>query len=485
MKLFLINHSCKYECEKICRIFFPAECFEFIPEKEEKTDEDYVYTEITENGDSLTFYAEVLINGKRADFSETVSSDAATDDSTKEKYLARSMVRALAAVTGFVPPWGILTGVRPSKLMQKHIGEKGEEKADTIFNGFLMVSPEKTRLAHSVATAEQKCIGLSERSSYSVYVSIPFCPTRCSYCSFVSHSIAQAKKLIPDYVRLLCEEIEYSAQLAAEAGLKVDTVYIGGGTPTSLEAADLEKICDALNAHFGARLCREFTVEAGRPDTITKEKLEVLKKAGVTRISINPQTFSDEVLHNIGRKHSAQDTIDKFNLARSLGFDNINMDFIAGLPGDSVENFRASIEKAIALGAENITVHTLALKKSASLVTEDETGTVCDETPGMLGIASQLLYGAGYIPYYMYRQSKSVGNLENVGWCRQGRECLYNIYMMEEIHSIMAMGGGAVTKLVDPDTKQIERVYNFKYPYEYISRFAELLERKRSMNIPR
>lgn len=484
MNLYLIGHECRYECEKICRIFYPAEDFVFVCSPADVPFTGGVYTKLEKKDGVTVFSAEVRLCGKQQKQSETVPSAECPDIGSEEKYLARCIVKCLSEITGIVPPWGILTGVRPSKLMLREIEANGQENAEKLFSGLLMVRPDKIKLASDVALAEKKCIDLSQSNSYSVYVSIPFCPTRCSYCSFVSHSIASAKKLIPDYVRLLCREIEHTAAIAKEAGLKLETVYMGGGTPTSLDAEDLEKITSALNRHFDAKSCREFTVEAGRPDTITAEKLKVLKNAGVGRISINPQTFSDEVLQNIGRKHTAADILEKFALARSLGFDNINMDFIAGLPGDSPAGFRQSIEKALELRPENITVHTLALKKAAEIVTEDETQTVCRETEEMLSFASESLGRAGYMPYYMYRQSKSVGNLENVGYCLSGTECLYNIYMMEEIHSIMAVGGGAVTKLVNPADRQIERIYNFKYPYEYISRFDELISRKDAMIIP-
>ena len=223
---------------------------------------------------------------------------------------------------------------------------------------------------------------------------------------------------------------------------------------------------------------REFTVEAGRPDTIDKEKLRVLKNAGITRISINPQTFSDSVLQAIGRSHTAQETVEKYLLARNLGFNNINMDFIAGLPTDTYEGFCESLTRAVSLSPENITVHTLALKRSASIVTGKETDSVASDTERMVEFSSRILSENGYTPYYMYRQSKSVGNLENVGWCKKDKPCLYNIYMMEEIHTVLAVGGAAVTKLVNPDDESLERVYNFKYPYEYITRFSEILSRK-------
>lgn len=480
MLLYLLGHTYKYECEKICRIYYPTEKILFAESEDVPADggDKLVYTRVEEKGENVVFSCRVLLNGKEDAGEAAVPAEKCPTDPDREKELARVMTDILTRLTGLVPPWGILTGVRPSKLMRKYIAELGEEKAKELFTGFLKVTGAKTRLAFNVAAAENEGVALSEPDSFSLYISIPFCPTRCSYCSFVSHSIESAKKLIPDYVRLLCEEIKQTAAIAKELRLRLETVYIGGGTPTSLSAGDLERICAALNASFDMTSAREFTVEAGRPDTIDENKLRVLKAAGVDRISINPQTFSDKVLENIGRRHTSADILEKFALARSLGFDNINMDFIAGLPGDTPEGFRASLDKAIELAPENVTVHTLALKSSSTLVTSDETDRVCRDTAEMVDYANAALYAAGYTPYYMYRQSKSVGNLENVGWCKEGKACLYNIYMMEEIHTVLACGGGAVTKLRSPYDTTLERIYNFKYPYEYIGRFEEQSARK-------
>lgn len=480
MLLYLLGHTYKYECEKICRIYFPTEKIVFAESEDVPADGEcrLVYTRVEEKGENVVFSCRAVINGRGDAGEAAVASEKCPEDPDREKELARVMTDVLTRLTGLIPPWGILTGVRPSKLMRKYIAELGEEKAEERFTSFLKVTAPRTRLAANVAAAENEIVALSGPESFSLYISIPFCPTRCSYCSFVSHSIESAKKLIPDYVRLLCEEIKQTAAIAKELRLRLETVYVGGGTPTSLSADDLARICGAINENFDRTLAREFTVEAGRPDTIDEEKLRALKAAGVDRISINPQTFSDKVLENIGRRHTSADILEKFALARSLGFDNINMDFIAGLPGDTPEGFRMSLDKAIGLAPENITVHTLALKSSSTLVTSDETDRVCRDTAEMVEYANRALYAAGYTPYYMYRQSKSVGNLENVGWCREGKACLYNVYMMEEVHTVLACGGGAVTKLRSPYDTALERIYNFKYPYEYIGRFEEQSARK-------
>ncbi|MBR3766875.1 MAG: coproporphyrinogen dehydrogenase HemZ [Clostridia bacterium] len=479
MILHTNNHTYKYESEKICRIYFPAEKIIFACDNEELPfDSKTVVTEIQEEAGTLIFSCKAQIDGKSEEYSFSYEKDEKDNESLRERLLAKAVTKVLTAITGIVPPWGLLTGVRPAKLMRKYINTDGEVKAKEIFISFFEVTPEKTELAFEVANYENTCIRMSGKNSFSLYISIPFCPTRCSYCSFVSHSIDKAKKLIPDYINNLCREIEETARIAKELSLSLETVYIGGGTPTSFSAQALKIITSALNESFDMKNVREFTVEAGRPDTIDEEKLSVLKEAGVSRISINPQTFSDSVLEAIGRKHTGKDTEEKYFLARKLGFNNINMDFIAGLPTDSFEGFKKSLDRAVELSPENITVHTLALKRSASIVTENGTDDICTETERMVEYANKVLSENGYHPYYMYRQSKSVGNLENVGWCKKDKPCLYNIYMMEEIHTVLAVGGAAVTKLKDPDSDSLQRVYNFKYPYEYITRFSEIIERK-------
>ncbi|MBR3868670.1 MAG: coproporphyrinogen dehydrogenase HemZ [Clostridia bacterium] len=471
MILSFTGHNFRYETENVIRIFFPLEKITVTDEMPE-TQENHVFTYM-KNG---IIGCEVFISGKEEKREQSILNKT---DKDAELILAQLLYDILTSMTGLTPPWGILTGVRPSKLLRNLIAENGETEAVDYFRNQLYVTDKKTDLALSVAKAEDRIIALSGEKSYSLYVSIPFCPTRCSYCSFVSHSVAQAKKLIPDYVKLLCKEIADISKIASDLGLKLETIYFGGGTPTSLGEEDLKAVTDAVRANFDVTSVREYTIEAGRPDTLNKEKLSIMKNAGVSRISINPQTFNAQVLQNIGRKHSPEMTVEAFNMARETGFDNINMDFIAGLPGDTYESFKNSIDKAVNLSPENITVHTLALKRAANIVTQGETDSVYSETAKMIDYSNLALYNNGYFPYYMYRQSKTVGNNENVGWSKEGRECLYNIYMMEEIHTVLAAGGGAVTKLKSPYENKIDRIFNFKYPYEYISRFDEQSERKK------
>lgn len=469
MILRVVNHKFHYEMENLCRVFYPYESIRVLHGDEEGEDSLCVVTSLEETDG---FYnISVGFNGREKSCTETDYDDC-------EREMAVLLYGIFCDVTGYVPQWGILTGVRPSKLMNTLISQMGEDNAVSYFNEKLLVSPQKTELALSVAKAEEKIMSLSDEKSFSLYVSIPFCPTRCNYCSFVSHSIAQAKKLLPEYVEKLCEEIRVTAEIVKSLGLRLESVYWGGGTPTTLSAEQLEKICREIEENFDLSFCREYTIEAGRADTVTPEKLDVIKKHAVTRISVNPQTFNDDVLVSIGRKHTVDDVINVYTTAREKGFDNINMDLIAGLTDDSYASFCRSVDKAVELSPENITLHTLALKRSSAIVTggiDVESGEIANR---MLEYASERFYSNGYIPYYMYRQSRSLGNLENVGWCKPGYECLYNIFMMEECHTILGVGAGAVIKLKEPFGRNIERIFNYKYPYEYISRFDTILERK-------
>lgn len=466
MILKVINHPFEYDMKNLCTIFFPYEKI--------KNDGDEDIVIITEQTEST-----MLVDAKVFDKS---LKKIHIIDSNEDMATAMSVLlyNVLSELLGFRPAWGILFGVRPAKLMHRFTECYGEQGARAYFIDKFLATPQKTDLAIEVMKHENEIISLSKAESFSLYVSIPFCPTRCSYCSFVSHSIEKTKKLMIPYVDLLCRELKETGKIAKSLGLRLETIYFGGGTPTTLEPDMLKRLFDTIENSFDLSHLREYTVEAGRPDTVTRDKLFALKAAGVTRISINPQSFNDSVLEAIGRKHSAQQTIDAFVLARECGFDNINMDFIAGLPKDDLPSFKSSINKAIELGAESVTVHTLALKSSAYMVTRERTFDLTDRmtTSDMVDYSNEMLSANQYYPYYMYRQSKSLGNLENVGWCKDGMDCLYNVYMMDETHSVFAVGAGAVTRLKDYKTGKIERIYNYKYPYEYVDNFDEIILRK-------
>lgn len=478
MILYTDGHPFHYEMENLCRVFFPEEQIKTVAADE--PGEPHVTTALRETLGGSKVSCEVFLEGERFCAEELIPAQQAQEEGECERRMAVVLFDVLSRATGYRPQWGILTGVRPSKLMNRLTGQYGAAGAQAYFQNRLLVSPEKTALAFDVAQAEKRIMDTSRPESFSLYLSIPFCPTRCNYCSFVSHSItaSKAQKLLPRYVELLCEELAITGRIASELGLRLETVYYGGGTPTTLAAEDLMRLHAAVEENFDLSTMREYTVEAGRPDTVTQERLEALKRMGVTRISINPQTFNDEVLQEIGRSHTAQCAQEAFLLARAHGFSNINMDLIAGLPKDTPASFCQTLDRTLSLDPESVTVHTLALKRSSTLVTNQQRAGDASLTGDMLASAQAALTAAGHFPYYMYRQSRCLGNLENVGWCKKGHEGLYNIFMMEECHTVLAAGAGAVTKLKAPHGDRIERIFNYKYPYEYNERFEQLMQRK-------
>ena len=395
--------------------------------------------------------------------------------------LASLVYDLLREVTGIRPPWGKMTGVRPVRIIhdQRAAGHSEEDIAKLFLEKY-DCTPGRFELARGIADRQRPILERSGLRDCSLYIGIPFCPSRCSYCSFVSRTVERDKKLIQPYVDHLCMELEAIRDQVEQIGLNLRTVYIGGGTPTSLSADQLRQLMGKVAQCFDLSRLEEYTVEAGRPDCTDLEKLQVLKEYGATRISINPQTFEDEVLAHIGRHHTAEDIRRCFYDARQAGHTNINMDLIAGLPGDTEEGFARSLAQAIALEPENITVHTLTLKRASSLVIDHSQEDYAD-VAAMLEHCDALTR-AGYVPYYLYRQKNTLQNLENIGWCKPGYEGYYNIYIMEEVHSILSAGAGGSTKLRQPGCgEHIERIFNYKYANEYINGFDVILERKRGI----
>ena len=367
------------------------------------------------------------------------------------------------------PEWGSLTGVRPAKLARSLMARgKTRGEAAQYFREQYRVSAARTALTMRAAAYAQAAMERLPDDEVSLYIGVPFCPSRCAYCSFVSHSIEKSAGLIPPYVDALCAEIEQTGTLLDEAGLKLSSIYIGGGTPTTLSAGQIARLMDCVAHSCNLSRLREYTVEAGRPDTITAEKLAAIRAGGADRVSINPQTMNDDVLARIGRRHSAGDVLAAFELARAAGFPVINMDTIAGLEGDTPESFRHTMDTLIGLAPENITVHTLAIKRGADLSDKAANARRHDCVKTMLDDASAALGQAGYGPYYLYRQKFTAGGFENVGWCKPDTESLYNIAMMEEIQTILSAGAGGVSKRVDRATGKITRFTNPKYPKEYM-----------------
>lgn len=481
LTIILNGNIFKYEVEATVKIFYPATQFNIVYNVDLNTiNGDYVYTQMEVTSESKTIlYVKVNLKG---DIKEGTITFDYLQERTKNEFefnLCRLVYNCLSSLTGKTSAWGLLTGIRPVKKYIKLI-EKGLSKDEIVsyMKDTYLINEKKSELAYHTATVQIPILKSIEPKKVSIYISIPFCNTRCAYCSFVSHSIESAKKLIPDYIFYLCKEIELVSDLVKKYSLTVDTIYFGGGTPTSLEDFQLRTIMEKVQQCFDLSQVREYCVEAGRPDTITKSKLEVIKKFSADRISVNPQTFNDEVLKTIGRKHSSQQTIDTYNLARSIGFENINMDLIAGLPSDTVDSFIQTIDTTINLNPDAITVHTLTLKRSATLF-EDKIGrnNVNNPVTAMIDYSVNKLTSCGYLPYYMYRQKNTAENLENVGYSKQSKESLYNIYIMDEIQTILGVGAGASTKLVGGE-HDIIRVHNYKFPYEYINRFDELMKKK-------
>jgi oxygen-independent coproporphyrinogen-3 oxidase len=482
MVLIIKGHKFNFELENVCRLFLPLEKIRVVLDGQHEVSDDHnitAYSLLKENENKIILFSELTVEGRKESLGDVILKGKIHSEKDIERILSVQMYKLFVKHFNITLAWGAITGVRPVKLMRRHIDAKGREEAARWFQNDLLVSKEKTSLCLDVLDVQNKIISLSRPKSFSLYISIPFCPSRCDYCSFVSHTVEKAVKLIPEYIENLCKEIEYTGKLARELGLRLETIYIGGGTPTTFTANQIGRVLDTINSSFDLSNLREYTVEAGRPDTITEDKLQVIHSAGVTRISINPQTLNDNVLTAIGRRHTSRDFYDAFALARKHGFNNINTDLIAGLPEDNFDSFNRTIDGILNLSPESITVHTLALKRASNIVMEKradfeggkQTAKMIDEVIDRFKVSE-------YRPYYLYRQSKTLGGTENTGWSKPGFEGLYNVFIMEETHTILSCGAGAVTKLCRPNDEYIERIFNYKFPYEYNSRFNQMIQRK-------
>lgn len=480
MYLKLIDHDYKYAVEQIMLVLFPGEKPVYDAENEENSS---AVSSLSLGKMWATARTELTWNGVTAAGVSRVKLDQLTDELTRNRLLQRilkqSFYKAAVACTGVQPPWGALTGIRPAKLASKAMKE-GRTEAQTrrLFQNEFFVSPARTELALDAARASLAAERKLKKQDISLYVGIPFCPTRCAYCSFVSADVKRALKLVEPYLDALEQEIDAAADYLRQAGSTVRTIYIGGGTPTTLSAPQLERLITRLRRKLDLSRLAEFTVEAGRPDTITADKMKVLHDLEVDRVSVNPQSMRDEVLAAMGRSHSAGDIFRAYDIVRQSGIPIVNMDLIAGLPRDTVEGFRYTLDTVLALDPENITVHTLALKKGARLMMEREGLPTGEETSAMLDYAWDSLRRNGQEPYYLYRQKYMSGALENIGWCKPGTEGLYNICIMEELHSILALGAGGSTKLTDPATGRVVRITNPKYPQQYIERIDQICRDK-------
>ena len=399
----------------------------------------------------------------------------------RRRALQQSYYLAALAYLNRVPAWCALAGVRPTKITTKHLLEGGTAaSADALLKDVYYVTGPRRELAVDCSASTVKAAGLLQPEDISLYVGIPFCPTRCAYCSFVSRSVGKRTELLEPYLQALYKELEITGKLLEKSGKSIRTIYIGGGTPTTLSNEQMARLLDTIGEAFDLSRCLEFTVEGGRPDTLTAEKLRIIRSHGADRMSINPQTMEDPVLRASGRPHSAEDVLQRYQEAVDAGFEAINMDLIAGLPKDSYEGFCRSLDTVAGLKPANITVHTLALKKGADLFEKRENLPSGEEVARMVEYANGTLRSLGYKPYYLYRQKYMSGSFENVGWSRDGLDCLYNIYMMEELHTILSLGGGGMNKVNLPDGS-LQRFHNPKFPEQYIEQIDSVCRQKEEL----
>ncbi len=477
MKLTFRGHDDRYAVEQSLLAFFPEER----PVYEGEDGESHAEVTLRE-GDTYAVGVTVLTyGGKKARGEARVRVAGVSDEYERERLRQRalklSFFRAAREVTGVTPSWGALTGIRPAKLVRSMMEEgMTAAQADRVLRETYCVSPARRRLALESAAAGLKAKNELRPEEISLYIGIPFCPTRCAYCSFVSASVEKSFKLMEPYLEALTAEIDAAGRMVRETGLRVKSFYMGGGTPTTLSARQMDALLTKVNESFDLSGCAEYCIEAGRPDTIDREKLQVLLDHGADRISVNPQSLEAQVLEAIGRHHSPEDIERAMELAVSMGFPHVNMDLIAGLPADTPEGFRRTLDRCMTFGADNITVHTLSLKKGSRILLEGLPIPTAEDVAAMLDYADPALRARGFQPYYLYRQKYMSGSFENVGWCISGAEGLYNIYIMEELHSILSLGAGGSTKMVDTRRNRIERVFHPKFPLEYIQRPEKLAE---------
>ena len=475
MKLYLKGHTERYPVEQLQMQLFGDRHTQFV--ETPFSGEDGAVSSLHDGKIYRTATAKITLDGKTATAARRIPLTRA-DVRLTRRILQQSYYLAAVQLLPETPPWGALSGVRPTKLATKVLLEGGREQdADRMLRDVYFVTPERRRLCLDASRHTLEAARLLAPDDLSLYIGIPFCPTRCAYCSFVSESVERFGEFLPPFLDCLIREIEYTGALLKRSGWHIRSLYIGGGTPTTLSTPQMTRLLDAIGTHFDLSRSLEFTVEGGRPDTLDLAKLRAIRAGGATRISINPQTMSDSVLRAIGRRHTAAETVEAFRMAREAGFDDINMDLIAGLPGDTPASFSETVRQVLALEPSNVTVHTLALKKGADLFQRRVTLPTREDVAQMLAASGRQLRAAALEPYYLYRQKYMSGSFENVGWCRAGYTGYYNIYMMEELHTILSLGGGGMNKINLPAEK-LARYHNPKIPQDYISRIDTILQQK-------
>ena len=468
MKLTLIGHEDLYAVEQLQMALFST------------SQEGQAISQLHRGNTWLTAVTTITRQGKTTRIARRLRKSQETVR-LRRQILQQSYYLAALPHLESAPAWGALSGVRPTKISTKHLLEGGTRKsADKLFRDIYYVSEDRRELALDCSESTVQAAGLLQPQDVSLYVGIPFCPTRCSYCSFVSRTIGQKTELLDPYLEALEKEMALTGKLLANSGKTVRTIYIGGGTPTTLSTPQMARLLDSIKDSFDLSRCLEFTVEGGRPDTLDAEKLLTIARHGADRMSINPQTMEDHVLRACGRPHTAQDVLRAYDEAMSAGFKAVNMDLIAGLPTDDFDGFRRSLDTVAGLNPANITVHTLALKKGADLFDKREGLSSADAVTQMVNYANATLRTLAYKPYYLYRQKYMSGSFENVGWSRDGLDCLYNIYMMEEVHTILSLGGGGMNKVNFPDGS-LQRFHNPKFPEQYIQQIDDVLRQKEEL----
>ncbi len=477
--------SINYEFEDIIKLFFLPDESKLMDEPWDKCSEAFIlcFKSAYEGSECIN------LRLKDKDFDELISlpcnkvfeSEDRQQFKNFKRIFKRKLFSLLTQYTGKTIPWGVLTGIRPTKLVNEFIdnGMGKGEIISTLKKDYFVID-NKAELLYEVAENQRDMFLDSKKNSISLYIGIPFCPTRCLYCSFSSSTIGQYRKVVDLYVETLIKEIQHTGKLIKDNNFIIESIYIGGGTPTSLKANQLSKLLEGIEEYLDLSDLKEYTVEAGRPDTIDVDKLNAIKNSLVSRISINPQTMNSITLDKIGRNHSPEDIQKAFYLARDLGFDNINMDIICGLPGEDVAMFRNTLEKIKPMEPDSLTVHTMSIKRASRLTEEKENYNLENQyrqVAEMVDMAGEYAKEMGLAPYYLYRQKNILGNLENVGYSKKNKECLYNIQIMEERQPVFACGAGAASKFIFPQNR-IERAFNVKTVEEYISRIDEMIERK-------
>lgn len=477
----LIDNDYRYEVNELIRVFYFKEERIFIDSLEDYSEGFLIEVGMEDNRPFTRIFEDnVLIHEVHIDMNSIRIGDSDTDK-IKKIGIIQSLYDALNRISSVKAPWGVLTGVRPVKIVHKLMdrGYDDEKILDILIDGYRLFD-EKAELLLKVAKKQRKHIYPLDENRFSLYIAIPFCPTRCLYCSFPSVGIEKYGHLVDEYTDKLIYELDSMGEIAKSK--HISTAYIGGGTPTAIPYKNLERIIQAVYRNFGRENIEEFTVEAGRPDTINEEVLLMLKENKVDRISINPQTMNDSTLELIGRSHKAKDIIDVYWLAREIGFPVINMDLIVGLPGEGVEEIRKTLDEIEKLNPENLTVHTLAVKRGSIFRDVMDQYEIEDQRViyEMLKEVKAYTDSMKLEPYYLYRQKQMLGNFENVGYAKKNKECIYNIKMMEEKETILAAGMGGISKIYYPHEDRIERVPNIKSLNEYLTRIDEMVERKRS-----